>query len=310
MSSKRVSLAKLLHNLEESFNDPCVSEVDRKLFCDQLYGTLDAASSPSTYVNGHSISTLVHAIRHALQSVAESTTDARVSGWWNPITASMLSCIETTFVSSEEDVISSRLSNELRISSHNPPLGVASKSNPTITKVAKPSQKKKDTNPVPLVTAQQPPVIAALKLTDAQVVTIRMQDNGPWFKNLSHVKCSKVQCAFCENLWHSIALTRCCDIKCHKKGVVCNSFGWSAHVFPTVWLAAKKDHDAGLPFTSLDKYQAKVERPPIIQEDVKEIERSSSPTYASLVRKRDLDLDCDEILEIKSPRLENLDWND
>jgi len=303
MSNARVTIANLLHDLESTFNDRRIPDVDRKYFFEQLYGTLDAATSISSLLFGHSTSTLIQSIRSALISVSSASRDPRVRGLWNPVTAILLKNLEDLVRLNEVDDISSRIST----TSLTAPV-------PTnrIRTDSQAAPKKKVVKPLSLTRQQVNDVDSSAPiLQDRDAITIRAETKGPWFPHLSHVKCSAVECSFCEQLWHALHLTRCVDIKCHKKGVKCNTLGWSAHVFPTMWLAAKIDHDAGRPFPGLATYASKPQKDTATSASVADkVDGRTSPTFAEVVssqRKRVLDVDMAPMspLSPKQSRLEN-----
>lgn len=315
MSSARDNITNLLFDLEKTFKDRRVSDNDRKIYFDCLYGTLDAASSISTYVNGHSTITLIQSTRTALQHVAAETTDERLRQWWNPVTAALLTNFERLALDFEMNDISSRLSETslvrpsgsqpMTTSSHEVN-GPSPKKSSLIKKKAKVSaQQQANTNS------------KVTQLDDTTTVKIRTEKiKGPWFTNLSHVKCVLEECTFCENLWHALHLTRCVDVKCHRKGTTCNAYGWSAHVFPTMWVSAKRDHDNGRPFPGLNEYlkprESQISERLAPQPVLSDQTRSGSPTFAEIVcSKRAMSVDYNpespqtKVLRSESP----VDWN-
>lgn len=264
MPNAKQTLTTLLSNIEAAFK--CYSEEDLDLYKSTLNGALDLSTSNHTLIYGHQNTTIINSLRSTLQAVSERTTSSKIAhGAWNPIIAAVFSTLEHVVQSMDTDDMSSQVTaislTDLKSS------GQLKKISTTGGPPQKPSQKVEtpQSRVTKIAGSSKPPakVSQTLAVCPNDVISrVRKQqakriENGSVFQNLAHVKCVKPKCAFCVNLWMALDLTKCSEVKCHRKGTVCSRDGWNAHVFPTMWLAASKDHNAGLDFPGLSKYAPK-----------------------------------------------------
>jgi len=262
MPNAKQTLTTLLSSLEAAFSR--YPEEDANLFNSQFNGALDLSRTNQTQIYGHTNTTIINSLRSALQAVSSGTSSPETAtGAWNPIIAAVFNTLEKCVLELDhDDDVSSRVT------------GVnvdTTKSSGQLKKISttgglpkRPSQKVETVatvplaKPVPIARARTPLSVCPNDvISRVRAAHVKNAGNGPVFKNLQHYKCTAPKCTFCENLWMALDLTKCSEITCHRKGSVCNRDGWNAHVFPTMWLAASKDHDAGLDFPGLSKYAPK-----------------------------------------------------
>jgi hypothetical protein len=263
MPNAKQTLTTLLRNIDAAINRYPEQDID--LFRSNYNGALDLSTSYRTQIYGHNNSTIFNCLRSALQAVSEGTSSPETAqGAWNPMIAAVFSTLEQVVLELDDDDLSSRV-RDVNIDT-NKSSGHIKKITTTGGSSQRPSQKSEPmlkTPPTKVVQGKPTTKVSTPLSTCPNDVVLRVRkgvskfENTPVFKNLPHVKCVKPNCDFCVKLWIALDLSKCSEVKCHRKESVCNRDGWYAHVFPTMWLAAKKDHDAGLPFPGLSKYAPK-----------------------------------------------------
>jgi len=220
-------------------------------FDEVFYGTLESTRSIEMMLNGYPTHILLNALNHAMSDLADRYSESALgAALWNPITAALfeqIKCVIQMETSQQAELLSTRLTQcNVDVSSS-----------------------RKEHIPAPVTQSLQPP--GGSKKAGESKVTKNVKEQCPAhvesivrsnfsrrrfpvFKNQAFVTCKTVDCAFCKQLWSATELTKCSNIRRHKKGVTCNREGWYAHVFPPMWSKLVADHDSGLAFPGLDKY--------------------------------------------------------
>lgn len=160
---------------------------------------------------------------------------------WNPIVASMITTIREACLSDDKQFRNDRTT----VTSGKPtsrlvkPIG-QDKTRSTVTTTPNPTKHYVD------VRDQHCPT-SVMRTVRQDLV----RNSESIFRNLRHVKCTSSSCKFCLDLAMVLPITKCSEIKCHKRNTVCHPSGWYVHVLPNTWLSIRKNHDAGKPFCGI-----------------------------------------------------------
>jgi hypothetical protein len=300
MPNSKHTLTTLLTNIDVAFKS--LPEESYDVYKTSYSGALNLSTSHQTQIYGYQPRTLLNCLRSALQATSTASNTPEVyHGVWNPVIATVFNVLEKVILDLSD--VEDGLSQVKETGVFTKPIqGTLTRSAP-IGEAPRPSQKVK---PSTAKATPSKPVVAKVSSKCGADVLQRVRSNkekdaGPVFKNLPHVKCTKPQCPFCVKLWQSLELSKCSSVRCHKSGTTCNRDGWSAHVFPTMWLAMKNDHDFGLPFRGIDTY---------LKVSAKKMDATSSPavtqttTYAQSIKRPapNSDSNAMDVTVSKSPR--------
>jgi len=291
MSNAKRMFTTLYTNLVSSIRTYGTRE-NVSIFVDTFNGTLESATTIETQINGHSIQTLLHSLRYTLQTVAddESVTEKLRLELWNPIVAAFFSCIEVTAKEETTGIVKDS-SQVKQLTKLTKALAVQA--------IPKPSQKARKNTVDPKDLSKCPTDVEARVRADFG----KRKESS--FFNQTHVKCRDVRCNFCVKLWHALPLSQCKDIKAHKRGTSCHKSGWYAHIFPPMWLAARKDHGIR-DFQSLEPY-SKRSIEPESQENESSMSVEHTNTRSPIKRKNS---DSSENSMVITKRTSNFDWNE